>query len=170
MLALRLSPNALTFQISGLYLRYRIRSPQQTRHKSSKPAPPRPQPTPSLFEELFPDEARKSVRTRNASQKDDNEHDVPRLDFNDLVKSLREEDAWFDDEGGPQEVTAAASKQAFRQDNVAILALRAASKSLIESDFRRIAPKGKHIKDWTGPGDILKGEPWTGQRYVSYVC
>ncbi|KAL8656017.1 MAG: hypothetical protein Q9226_002821, partial [Calogaya cf. arnoldii] len=45
---------------------------------------------------------------------------------------------------------------ATKQWNPAVLLLNRASKSLVDADFRRIAPKGRHIDQWTGPGDILK--------------
>lgn len=157
MLALRLSPNTVLSPILGLL------GLQQSRHKSSKQGPPRPQASrgssykPSLFEELFPDESRKYAQT-TVSDNNDAKQGVPRLDLRNLEASFRQKDDLYSSEVRPQEVTEAAAKHAFRKENVAILALRAASKSLIESDFRRIAPKGKHIKDWTGPGNILKGE------------
>ncbi|MCJ1261358.1 hypothetical protein MMC22_001222 [Lobaria immixta] len=50
-------------------------------------------------------------------------------------------------------------RDSLRQFNLAVLVIRRASKSLVESDFRRIAPKGQHIDDWKGPGDILKVIP-----------
>ncbi|KAI9817361.1 MAG: hypothetical protein M1832_004667 [Thelocarpon impressellum] len=40
-----------------------------------------------------------------------------------------------------------------------VLVLHNASKSLVESDFRRIIPDGKYIKGWKGEGDILKVIP-----------
>jgi hypothetical protein len=55
-----------------------------------------------------------------------------------------------------------AAADAFRQQKLAVLALQIGSKSLVESDFRRIAPKGKHIEHWTGPGDITKGKKQEG--------
>ncbi|KAI9787999.1 MAG: hypothetical protein M1816_007303 [Peltula sp. TS41687] len=39
---------------------------------------------------------------------------------------------------------------------VALLALYNASTSLTESDFRRIVPRGKHIREWRGEGEILE--------------
>lgn len=163
MLASRQLLNALPPLIRGLRLSIHTRDGQYPRHKSSKQAPQQPPAnftspaTPSLFEELFPDEARQSVQNQPIEKSDTKQH-VPRLDFDDLEKSIRQKDDFPNREVRPQEVTEAASKHAFYQENVTVVALRGASKSLAESDFRRIAPKGKHIKDWTGPGEILKGE------------
>lgn len=57
----------------------------------------------------------------------------------------------------PKNVTKIAVAHAFRHQQMAVLALYIASKSLIESDFRPVAPKGKPIDEWAGLGDILKG-------------
>ena len=39
---------------------------------------------------------------------------------------------------------------------VALLVLHNASTSLTETDFRRIVPRGKHIKEWRSEGEILE--------------
>ena len=106
----------------------------------------------SLLAELFPEETTKDVDRR---QKD---REVPRLPLPEVDEFFEE----FQDELGPgksrpKRVTNTAATNAFKQHQLAVLVLQIASKSLVESDFRRIAPKGKHIDDWTGPGDILKG-------------
>ncbi|KAF2457922.1 hypothetical protein BDY21DRAFT_363516 [Lineolata rhizophorae] len=41
----------------------------------------------------------------------------------------------------------------------AIVCVRNASPNLIEDDFRRLAPKGKHIEDWTALGELLRVIP-----------
>lgn len=38
-----------------------------------------------------------------------------------------------------------------------LLVLRDASISLTESDFRRLVPRGKYIKEWKGAGNIERG-------------
>ena len=111
----------------------------------------------SLFEELFPEEVRKDGDQDTKFYY--HAQEVPRLplpevdDFLDGFgpKTIRETSK-------PQRVTKAAAANAFRQEQVAVLSLETGSKSLVESDFRRIAPKGQHIGHWTGPGDILKSE------------
>lgn len=50
-------------------------------------------------------------------------------------------------------------RDSLRQWNISVLVIRRASRSLIESDFRRVAPKGQHIDDWKALGDILRGIP-----------
>jgi len=110
---------------------------QKPRHQGPKNQEPRYQEPKhhelSLFEELFPEEVKKHL----------NEVD--------------DEDGYTLGQGRPIGHTESASRAAFRQWNLAVLIIQRASKSLIESDFRRIAPKGQHIEDWKGPGDPLKG-------------
>lgn len=122
---------------------------------SSKRNDPRSQPRKvSLLEELFPEEDTSSGSTSEAKDKD-----LPRL-------PLPEVDEFFEDfqddlnrsKNTSNNVTKTAAANAFRHQQLAVLALQIASKSLVESDFRRVAPRGKHIDEWTGPGDILKGE------------
>ncbi len=43
------------------------------------------------------------------------------------------------------------------KDEPTVLILYNASPSLIEHEFRRIVPRGKHIKEWRGAGNIEKG-------------
>lgn len=120
---------------------------------------------PSLLEELFPEEAQKSKRPPSISVAKD--YKVPRLPLPEVEELL---DALEDDIERTSvrslEVTRAAVANAFRRNNPAVLILRLASNSLVESDFRRIAPRGQHIDHWTGPGDILKGKqrPRKGER------
>ena len=108
----------------------------------------------SLFEELFPEEANKAKKPEQKA--DTTEQHVPRLPLPDLDQA-DEQDPYIGGQGRPSDVTEAASRAAFRQWNLAILVLQRASKSLSDSDFRRVAPKGQHIGDWKGPGDPLKG-------------
>ena len=104
----------------------------------------------SLLEELFPEEVKKSPNRNNcANSKND---DLPRLPLPDI------DDEQAQARAQRKLMTRAASAGAFRQSLMTVLLLSQASKTLVESDFRRIAPKGKHIEEWKGPGDILKGE------------
>ena len=108
----------------------------------------------SLFEELFPEEAKKQL---NHDRKlDHEEQHIPRLRLPDLDE-VEQQDQYDGSQARPSHLTKAASRAAFRQWNLAILVLQRVSKSLDDSDFRRIAPKGEHIEDWKGPGDPLKG-------------
>ena len=119
---------------------------------------------PSLLEELFPEEAQKDD-DRDPKFYDDVQN-VPRLPLPDIDNFPEEFDHEPDREKDqPKRMTKVAAANAFRQQQLAVLSLDAGSKSLVESDFRRIAPKGQHIDDWTGPGDILK----SGLRKENHV-
>ena len=118
---------------------------------------PEPSQNPSLLEELFPEEVRK--KGDQGSDSYDYAQKVPRLPLPEVDDTLGRFEHESDRERSqPQSVTKAAAANAFRQQQLAVLSLETSSKSLVESDFRRIAPKGQHIDDWTGPGDILKSE------------
>ncbi len=139
-------------------LRHKEPQNQKPQHKEPKSQEPRYQEPKhrrlSLFEELFPEEVKKYVGLEK--KVDDTEERVPRLPLPELDE-VDIEDGYTSGQERPSDITKAASRKAFRQWNLAILIIQRASKSLIESDFRRIAPKGQHIEDWKGPGDPLKG-------------
>lgn len=110
----------------------------------------------SLFDELFPEEKEGSQPTTNRPEHD--ELHVPRLPLSD-IDHLDPYPASSGGLRGPSKKRAEAAAQgAPKQWDPAVLVLNRASKSLVDADFRRIAPKGRHIGEWTGPGDILKGE------------
>lgn len=109
-----------------------------------------PSPDLSLLEELFPEEVQKK-RSRRPTK---GQQHIPRLP----LYTLREETQ----EGhnvvrGGKSLEAFVERDSLRQWNISVLVIRRASRSLIESDFRRVAPKGQHIDDWKGLGDILRG-------------
>lgn len=110
----------------------------------------------SLFEELFPEETRK--KASSSLNIEEQNHDIPRLPLPEVGEGFQE---YHDDLDRGRvrsaHMTSQASVEAFRQEKLAVLVLQNASKSLVESDFRRVAPKGKHIARWTGPGELLKG-------------
>ena len=110
----------------------------------------------SLFEELFPEETRKREDcTLNVEEK---YHDVPRLPLPKVGEGFEENHSDLDrSRMRSEQVASQATAEAFRQEKLAVLVLQIASKSLIESDFRLVAPKGEHIARWTGPGELLKG-------------
>lgn len=118
-------------------------------HNSGRRGVP-PSPDLSLLEELFPEEVQ---RKRNRSRAKELQH-IPRLPLSTLTEETHE---------GPNLVRGGKYLEAFverdssRQWNISVLVIRRASRSLIESDFRRVAPKGQHIDDWKGLGDILRG-------------
>lgn len=111
------------------------------------------QPRLSLLEELFPEDAQ-----RNTPGSEAGEPNIPRLPLPEIDNFSEE----FPNDPGrsnaeTKKLTQDATAAAFRQQHLAVLTLHVASKSLVEGDFRRVAPRGKHIDDWTGPGEILKG-------------
>ncbi len=148
MLALRSLPSRLSRPI-------RTRSCfRYLRNASSRPSPKhrsasRRRPKLSFYEEFFPEEAEQSKLT-SATESGD-EQRFPRL----RLPEVEEDNS--DADSRPKEVAITTSAVTSKYDGPAVLVLQSASKSLVESDFRRIAPKGQHIEDWTGPGDILKG-------------
>ena len=162
-------PNLRPFMVQCLRTFYQSRSLHGSRKRAvnfRRVYLPESQPSqkPSLFEELFPEEVRRDGDQDTKSY--DHTQEVPRL-------PLPEVDDFLDgfehdtnrETSKPHRVTKAAAANAFRQQQVAVLALETGSKSLVESDFRRIAPKGQHIDHWTGPGDILKSELRKRERH-----
>lgn len=109
----------------------------------------------SLYDELFPEEQAESQTA--PTEPDHDSIEIPRLPLSDIDHldsySQRSESR----KRRTNELTQAAAQGAVKQWNPAVLVLSRASKSLVDADFRRIAPKGRHIGEWTGPGDILKG-------------
>ena len=120
----------------------------------------------SLFEELFPEETRKREDwTPNVKEK---YHDVPRLPLPKVGGGFEENHSDLDrSRMRSKQVASQATAEAFRQEKLAVLVLQIASKSLIESDFRLVAPKGEHIARWTGPGELLKGMRSAKRLYTS---
>ncbi|KAI0447432.1 hypothetical protein F4803DRAFT_499648 [Xylaria telfairii] len=106
------------------------------------PAPPKPQP--SLFEQLFPDEARKLRKRASDGNADDAARNtwVSRL-FDNEPPTVPEE-LLQDESTDPAQETS----PAFRAQGMLILG--GASKTLVESDFLRLGMKGKHVEGWVG--------------------
>ncbi|KAI9700637.1 MAG: hypothetical protein M1836_002004 [Candelina mexicana] len=132
--------------------------------KESKKEPTPNTPALSLLEELFPTEAKRYQREREAAQKI--ERQVPRLLLSADMSNLDNPRAALDRVSKEQ----AALKNElrlkrqqylkdFRRREISVLLLGCASKSLVEEDFRRISPKGKHVEGWKVEGDILKVIP-----------
>ena len=102
----------------------------------------------SLLEELFPEDVRKSQNLAI-----DAEDDLPRLPLPNLPSD--------DDLSKPKATKTQLTKQtqqSLRHEDLTILVLSRISMSLVESDFRRVAPKGAHINQWRGAGDILESK------------
>lgn len=111
-----------------------------------------PSPDLSLLEELFPEEVQKK-RSRSPTK---GQQHIPRLPLSTLTEETPE---GHNVVRGGKHLEALVERDSSRQWNISVLVIRRASRSLIESDFRRVAPKGQHIDDWKGLGDILRGIP-----------
>lgn len=136
------------------------------RHGSSFRSGPNPQPSirrivpdslakaakVSLAEELFPE------RQNNGGDKEPLSEAVDEKDLFLPLPSLEELLADQKKASRPRIKTDAASQNAVKQENCAVLLLQSASTSLVENDFRLLCPKGKHIEGWTGLGDVEKGK------------
>ncbi|KAL8971530.1 MAG: hypothetical protein Q9183_001014 [Haloplaca sp. 2 TL-2023] len=108
----------------------------------------------SLFDELFPED--KDQRQKK-SQKADIQ--IPRLPLSDIDHLDSYGRRGEQSKRHANKLAEGAAQSAVKQWNPAVLVLQRASKSLIDADFRRVSPKGRHIEEWTGPGDILKVIP-----------
>lgn len=128
-------------------------TPTQARNRNGREAQREPV---SLFDELFPAEREQQQRTAtHVASRDDIQ--IPRLPLTDIEHMGPFADSHGSSKEHKQKLTRKAAQGSVKQWNPAILVFQRASKSLNEADFRRIAPKGLHIEEWTGPGDILKG-------------
>ncbi len=111
---------------------------------------------PSLFTQLFPEEAQKQA---SQSSSDDLAARIPPLELPTVAELLDGVEGYHPSHLTHSRATSKeASSDAKSHRKTTLLVLELASKSLIETDFRRVAPKGDHIDGWTGPGDILRGE------------
>ncbi|KAI1736834.1 hypothetical protein F4680DRAFT_430262 [Xylaria scruposa] len=119
-------------------------------HEASSSAAPL-KPKPSLFEQLFPDEAKKSrAKIKRASDADaPNNTWVSQLFAEDNEPPRLAVPGELQDEGDvPAQETSELWSPALRAKGMLILG--AASKSLVESDFLRLGMKGKHVEGWVG--------------------
>jgi hypothetical protein len=128
-------------------------SPLQNRRRGDRKG----RANPSLFDELFPNQASKSPAQHSSSR----ERHVPRLSFD--KSEVGASDALAD-----AVLTADTTKpepQWFGKwiGRLGVLRLSGASQGLCENDFRRLTPRGKHIEEWQGKGQIQKGEWMSSQ-------
>lgn len=114
----------------------------------------------SLFEELFPGEAKNPPKSAKGLRRvKDGSNELPRLpppdldSLSDALDSFKSQNQLHS-----KLISKEAAAEAFRKQDFAVLILSRASVALCDADFRRIIPKGEHIGDWKGVGDILKGK------------
>lgn len=109
----------------------------------------------SLYDELFSKGNEQTPTT--PIETSNQEIEIPRLP----LPSLGQFDTFShrsDTSQQPVTKAAEASTQgSVRQWEPAVLTLSHASKSLVDSDFRRIMPKGRHIQELAGGGEIMRG-------------
>ncbi|GAP86929.2 hypothetical protein SAMD00023353_2400790 [Rosellinia necatrix] len=114
--------------------------PEENSDGHHEPSPPAPSDTkPSLFDQLFPDEAklRKSLGAAAWASRFAAEEPPPRVDVPEDFRDDEDVSAWEESE---------LASKALRAESMLILS--AASKSLLESDFMHLGAKGKHVEGW----------------------
>jgi hypothetical protein len=116
----------------------------------------------ALWEELFPPEASKQFR----GDIEDHEKTIPRLPLpveeGSMTLLRKVEVGEFKVKQG--EIIQSAN----REQRMTVLELHSANVSLTEDDFRRLTPKGKHMREWSVGGEFMnvfpRRNPWTLQR------
>lgn len=114
---------------------------------------------PSLYEQLFPDQYEAEMKKKRESK-------VPRLPVKQVVRPVKQVgavdsrrsravDAAEDARRSPESLRMKRHMES-QPSETTVLVLRNASKSLLEEDFKRIIPQGKHLPGWRlDQGDIL---------------
>ncbi|WPH02898.1 Hypothetical protein R9X50_00576600 [Acrodontium crateriforme] len=126
----------------------------QSREKSDKKNDERP-----LIEQLFPEETKRYNEAQRQSQRE-----IPRLPL-DATPIVPHKQRRKDVKTEKRQQVAFIQKQLEQemQENgpeLTLLVLRNATPNLIEEDFRRLIPQGKHVEGWTlERGDILQVIP-----------
>ena len=111
----------------------------------------------SLFEDLFPDEVTRP-KEEGGSKNTDKQDELEPLPPPEITDPEYNDDLGVEETRDSQHLqTRQSSVDSLRQKNVTVLVLSGASLSLTENDFLRIAPKGMHIEEWQGPGNVLTG-------------
>ncbi|GAB7349884.1 hypothetical protein MBLNU459_g0577t1 [Dothideomycetes sp. NU459] len=114
-----------------------------------------------LLEELFPEEAERRIH----DDKSRREREVPRLPLHvpatapsDLRPRKSDElDSDFGNSSAKKFYALLRNSEREKGDRISVLVLRNASKNLVDDDFRRLIPQGKHIEGWNlERGDIIK--------------
>ena len=112
---------------------------------------------PSLIEQLFPEETKRYEEAQRKASRE-----IPRLPFYVSVNRARREGVRRRaTETTPLTEAQRLEEHMRRQDAVStqttVLVLKNASTNLVEEDFRRLIPQGKHMEGWSlEQGDIIK--------------
>lgn len=115
--------------------------------------------TPSLIEQLFPEETKRYGAAQRKLR------EVPRLPLDTLIPPWPAKHQPHalpkpDGPGRSWRVTKLEDTLRAAGPGTAVLVLRNATPNLVEEDFRRLVPQGKHIEGWTlEQGDIVKVIP-----------
>ena len=123
----------------------------------SQPAAAQKTPMLSLYEALFPHEARlrKQQQQQQGSPSPANPSPVlPRLDS---VLPLSKPLLASKQASKPVPVDSSSLQHAqWKEDRVVVMTIGGASPSLAASDFHRLIPRGSHISSWRTPGEFLQ--------------
>ncbi|KAF1983643.1 hypothetical protein K402DRAFT_465783 [Aulographum hederae CBS 113979] len=100
----------------------------------------------SLLDELFPEEAKKTI---SPPPQRVFERNIPRLPL--PSESVPQLEQMPKSRPGNKDLERSSSEQ----QTETVLLLRNASKSLVLDDFKRLVPRGKHVTDWTTQAELL---------------
>jgi hypothetical protein len=125
-------------------------------------------PRSNIFEELFPEERKK----RDDLEREKQLEKLPPFEWNERSEAgltgreVKEEQIREQHQPVPMQkdfdFRGVSSQETLLRREASVLILSGASKTLEESDFFRVSPKGEHIEGWTS--GILKG-----LLYISYT-
>ncbi|KAF2097205.1 hypothetical protein NA57DRAFT_77459 [Rhizodiscina lignyota] len=118
----------------------------------------------SLVDELFPD------RVKKEEESSQQEREIPRLKLG--SSDQRGSDSRSHRKAAVDQRRRIPQDFASLGEDPTVLLLRNASNSLVEDDFKRLIPKGKHIPEWQGIGGFVKvipgRDPHTMERQNFY--
>lgn len=116
---------------------------------------------PSLIEQLFPEETRRYEEAQRKAARE-----IPRLPLETYTPVAdRRQTREHEVRDASRSDTARRREEHMRREDAlsshtTVLVLRNASTNLVEEDFRRLIPQGKHMEGWTlEQGDIIKVIP-----------
>lgn len=112
----------------------------------------------SLLEELFPEELGKSARSATDLKAP---REIPYRPIGVTVVNEEGETEELTPHNGDESTRQAPTREkgtGWRYQKSTVLALRNAGKHLIEEDFRRVLPTGRHLEGWTSGIEGMKGE------------